>query len=377
MRRYAYELKDETSRMIFGSHRSFFRRAFGRLRSIATQRIPRAILTRAIPRKTKRMIIFLTPGYDFTAGGVMAIAAMYHETVALGDIHGATVRMCTVPGEPPLFRYTWFENRDHLLALEAVLKRCDSLDFLLLHIPEYEVNKVLDWLSRSPELLRGIRDIQLNVLLFNIDLVQGQNVKGLSRFGRVTCTTAHAAYSNLETREALGVTLHRLLICKGSEFYSPTGYQDKDPLLVVSPDAHPLKEEVLGRIAQASPKLKIQVIQNLSYKDYENLIRHAKWSLTFGEGLDGFFVEPTFSGAVAFAVYNDRFFTPVFAELETVYPSWEVLMDRIASDIERLDEPMAYNRCRQQSYDLLSEHLQTDRFRENLRTFYRGEYTFP
>jgi hypothetical protein len=71
------------------------------------------------------------------------------------------------------------------------------------------------------------------------------------------------------------------------------------------------------------------------------LARRAKWSLTFGEGLDGYFAEPVWSGGVAFAVFNDRFFTPAFAELETIYPSWAALMQRMPLDLQRLDEPVA------------------------------------
>ena len=52
-------------------------------------------------------------------------------------------------------------------------------------------------------------------------------------------------------------------------------------------------------------------------------------------------------------------------------------MDRITADIKRLDEPVAFTRCWQQTYDLLSQLYSTERFRENLRQFYRGEYTFP
>jgi hypothetical protein len=80
---------------------------------------------------------------------------------------------------------------------------------------------------------------------------------------------------------------------------------------------------------------------------------------------------------VAFAVFNDRFFTPAFAELETIYPSWAALMQRMPLDLQRLDEPVVYNRCWRQAYDLLSDLYSVDRFRQNLRMFYRGEYTFP
>jgi len=340
--------------------------------------LTRRILTRAVTFNTKRLIVFLTPGFEYRAGGIMAIATYYRESLALRNIHRAKVVLCTVPGEPQLLKYTWFENRDYLLDLESVLKGCKGLDYLQLHMPAYAVNQVLDWLSStSATLLRDVKDVHLNILVQNIDNMQGKNVSGLKRFGKVTCTTSHEAYSNLATRETLGVPLHRLSVCNGPERYSVSAYQDKEPLLLVSPDPHPLREQVLQHLAQKCPDLTIKVIHDLSYEDYMQLVRRAKWSLTFGEGLDGYFVEPVYSGGVSFAVFNPRFFTPAFADLENIYPSWEVLMDRMAADIQRLDEPVAFTRCWQQTYDLLSELYSTNRFRENLRQFYRGEYTFP
>jgi hypothetical protein len=348
-------------------------------RASLKNRIRRAVLTRAITFGTKRLIVFLTPGFEVRAGGVLAIFAMKRETLALRQLHRARVALCAVPGDDPrFFKYTWFDNRDYLLDLESVLKRCRRLDYLQLHIPDYAVNRVLEWLtSAAPTLLRNIREIHLNVLLFNIDNIQGQNVKGLTRFGRVTATTAHEAYSNAATREAVGVSLHRLSVCNGPENYSLSGYEDKEPLLIVSHDGHVLKGKVLQQIAQVCPKLRIQVIEDLHYRDYMRLVRRAKWSLTFGEGLDGYFAEPVWSGGVAFAVFNDRYFTPAFAELETIYPSWEVLMDRMPLDLQRTDDPVVYNRCWRRAYDLLSDLYSVDRFRQNLRMFYRGEYTFP
>ena len=342
-------------------------------------RMRRAALTRAVTFRTKRLIVFLTPGYEHRTGGVLSIAAVYQESAALRHLHRARVTLCAVPGDDPsFFKYSWFKNRNYLLDLDSVLKSCKRLDYLLLHIPEYAVNQVLVWLnSASTSILQNIRDLRFNVLLQNIDCLQGQRVLELKRFGTVTCTTAHEAYSSSATREALGVPLHKLGCCTGPEFFFRSSYQDKEPLLVVSPDENPARIQVLDRIALAFPELKIQIIQDLSYETYKELIRRAKWSLTFGEGLDGYFAEPVWSGGVAFAVFNDRYFTPAFAKLETIYPSWEVLAERMPTDIQRLDEPSAYNHCWRQAYDLLNSLYGAERFRENLRLFYLGKYTFP
>jgi hypothetical protein len=356
---------------------SSYRNTLGVWKYSVKRRIARTIFTNTLAFRTKRLIVFLTPGLDFPSGGVWSIAAIYRETEALRDLHQAKVALCLVPGDPPLLKYTWFQNRNYLLDLEMLLEKCGPLDSLLLHIPEYAVNRLIDWLSSHATKLRNIRDLHLNVMVQNIDMIKMQDVSGLMRFGKVTCTTAHEAYTDLATREALGVPLHRLSCCNGPERYSLSGYQDKEHLLIVSNDEHPLKEEVIHEIKRKLPALEIQVIQNLSHEEYLNLVRRAKWSLTFGEGLDAYFADPIFSGGVSFAVYNERFFTPAFAELETVYSSWEVLLERMTTDLQRLDEPVAYERCWRRPYDLLSSLYSMDRFRQNLRLFHRGEYTFP
>jgi hypothetical protein len=247
-----------------------------------------------------------------------------------------------------------------------------------MHIPEYAVNQVSSWLnSAAAAPLRRIPKVHFNILLQNIDVIQGQPMSGLMPFGKVTCTAAHEAYTNAVTREALGVTLHRLGVYDGPENHHRTAYQDKQPLLVVSHDEHPLKTQVLQQITRANPNLKVQLIQNMSYEDYKRLISCARWSLTFGEGLDSYFAQLAWSGGVPFAVFNDRFFTPAFAKLQTVYPSWQILLEKMPFDLQRLDEPISYDRCWRETYDLLNSLYGTERFRGNLRAFYRGDYTFP
>jgi hypothetical protein len=341
-------------------------------------RIRRAILTRAITFGAKRLIVVLTPGYDWRKGGIISIATIYRQIGLIRDLHRASVALCSVPGEPLLAKYTWFKNRNYILDLESVLDSCRRLDYFQLHIPAYAVNQVSSWLnSPSGARLRDIPEVHFNILLQNIDVIEGRPLSGLMPFGRVTCTTAHEAYTSAAFREALGVTLHRLGVYNGPEDYSPTPYQEKEPLLVVSHDEHPLKARVLEHIARTNPNLKIEVVHNISYEEYRELIGRAKWSLTFGEGLDSYFAEVAWSGGVPFAVFNNRYFTPAFAKLQTLYPSWEILLAKMPFDLQRLDEPIRYDRCWREIYDLLNTLYGKERFRANLRAFYRGEYTFP
>jgi hypothetical protein len=339
--------------------------------------VTRSVITQAVGFRAKRLIVFLTPGFDTPSGGIWSISGIYRESQALHDLHGAKVAICTIPGDPPLLKYTWFKNRNYLLDLESLLSRCSQIEYLLIHIPEYAIDRFADWLESYSPKLKHVKEVHLNVLVQHIDIMREQDLSRLAPFGKVTCTTAHEAYSNADIREELGVSLHRLSCCNGPERYTLSAYADKEQLLMVGHDEHPLKEAVLDQIKKAFPALRIQVIRNLTFEQYLDVARRAKWSLTFGEGLDSYFSDTVWSGGVSFAVYNERFFTPAFAKLETVYPSWEALMERMVMDLKRIDEPVAYERCWKQAWDILNGLYSVARFRENLRAFYRGEYTFP
>ena len=122
-----------------------------------------------------------------------------------------------------------------------------------------------------------MHEVELNVLLQNIDLINGQDVRGLLRFGKVTCTTAHEAYTNTGTRASLACrcTDWQLAMVQSSTL-DPVIRKKKT--LMVSPDEHPLKELVLHKIAEALPSLRIQVVRDLLYDDYARLAGRVKWS---------------------------------------------------------------------------------------------------
>src|SRR6266446_6327081 len=103
-------------------------------------KLTRWVLTRAATFKTERLMVYLTPGYDWRAGGIMSIADMYRESKGLRHLHQAKVTLCTVPGEPPLLKYNWFENHNYILDLDSVLRGCGRLDYLLIHMPAYAVD---------------------------------------------------------------------------------------------------------------------------------------------------------------------------------------------------------------------------------------------
>jgi hypothetical protein len=194
----------------------------------------------------------------------------------------------------------------------------------------------------------------------------------------VTCTTAHPSYSTGEYRLHLGIPCHHIPAWMYPDDAPATVHSSKRNLMIVSPDPNPHREAVLGLIAARFPSLEIRVIQGMRFQDYLELERAAKWSLTFGEGMDGYLLGIFLRGGVGFAVYNETFFTEEYRALRTIYPSYEILLERIADDIRLFDADKdlmtAYNSA---ARSLITRTWGPTKTRAALAAFYRREWTAP
>jgi hypothetical protein len=341
------------------------------------KRIQRGRLIKNYNPNTQRLIIFLTPGHNWINGGILSINSIYNETCKLKEIHGAEVVMCTDPGGNILLRYTKFANENHLYSFSRVLSYFQNLDSLLIHIPELSVEGFAENHSIQARLQpKKIKYLHINILLQNIEYTPSrESVEKLRKLGRVTCTTAHQAYSGHETEEKIGCHIHKLSTWVSPEQYLKRGYSEKNSLMVISPDEHELRSVVLSSIKKAFPRLRLQVIKNLSYEEYKRVISKAKWAITFGEGLDGYFIEPIFSGGIAFAVYNDKFFTKDFKTLRTVYPDYETLIQNICMDIAALDNESSYTQYQRKQFESCAKHYDYKVYKDNVSSFYRKYYS--
>jgi hypothetical protein len=334
----------------------------------------RRILNTHYPKKVSKLIVFLTQGKDIVSGGILSITSIYEESIKLKETHKAEVIMCTSPGEPPLLKYTKFENNNYVFGLSQVLSYFTNLEDLMVHIPETYVGTFLE---NIPKKLFKIRKRHFNIMNQNGEYFPStSSIERLKKLGKVTCTACYEQDATVDIRNKLGFPIHKLLYYVSPEQYSRKKYNEKKDLIMISPDPHPKKKEVLLVIAKRFPQLKIQIVQDLSYQDYKSLASRAKWSLTFGEGLDGYFAETIFSGGIGFSVYNPIFFTDDFKHLRTVYENYDVLLERICLDMRQLDKENDYSSYQEEQFNICSRHFSYGQYVENLKLFYKEEYTY-
>jgi len=351
------------------------------LKLLRARAIQRTGLWRERAASRRKLILFLVPGREYISGGILSIFSLYRFSRSLEQIHGARVLMCFYPGEAhSVLRYRMFQNDVLIYPFEMVLRVCARAQQVLLHIPEYALSEVISRLG-SPYLtdLRRHQGLRINILNQNIQSMPDRAVvQSLAQLvPDLTMTTAHPRYSTREQREYWGVPLHHLPAWTRPDHDPPDAFETKRDLLLVSPDPSPYRAEILGMLKTKLPGLDIRVIQNLPYEEYTKLEHAAKWALTFGEGMDGYFAGTFDRGGIGFAVYNDEFFTPEYRDLRTVYPSFDALRERMVEDLLALDNKAALESYNAQVRALIVRGWGPEKTQAALAAFYRGEYTYP
>ena len=342
------------------------------------------LLPELFNRNSKKLIIFFVPGADWKSGkdrisgGVLSIVSICEETVSLKNIHDAETILCTLRADHHFLKHQTFVNKTPVFRFGQIPFFFRQAEEVTLHVPEFMVTSFLSSLRTDDvKWLKRKKKVHINIMNQNISLMPPpKTVETLKLLAPITTiTTAHQKYCTREFRTLYGVPIHKFSVWISPEKYFYKKWHQKEDLIVVSPDLHPARERILEHL-QRVKGLRIQVIQDLTYEAYKELISKAKWSLTFGEGLDGYFIEPVFSGAVSFAVYNEEFFTPDFRSLPTVYRSYDELLENICVQISELNDAEKFEAHNKQQFDLCARYYSHDTYRDNIKKFYQGLYTF-
>jgi hypothetical protein len=325
----------------------------------------------------RQLVWFLVPSWDICNGGLLSISYFHAETQMLLGGPGIAVVASTYPNAPTLKKYTAFPNSMDIFSFTEIITHFKSVEHAIIHIPEYFCKDFPGQLSPTERLfLDTIPRLQVNIMLQNIDQCNPDDIQPLRTLtDEITCTTAHDRYSTQEQSTRFNIPLHKLSVFVDA--YERRRWTEKQDIMILSPDQHPVRDRVIEIIKKGLPNLELITIGGMSYENYRLLIAKAKWSLTFGEGLDGYFAEMAWSGGIPFAVYNDRFFMPQFNELPTVYDTWDELQTWIVGDILKLDHEEVYDAAGESIRKVLNELYSCEKYRENIRLFYNEEYSFP
>jgi hypothetical protein len=352
-------------------------------REIDIRRAQDSLIAKQYNSKADKLVIYIVDGADWITGkekisGVLlSIASMFEEAKKLPELATYQIIMVTLNSCPLILRHIEFDNNITVFRFSQVLSYFSQLRHLIINVPEMLVPELpAEFGAVTKRRWKSIEKLHINILNQNNQKLAGpEAVDALKKITpHVTMTIAHARSCNEETSRKYRIPIHYLSTRCSQEYYRRRAFADKVDLLTASHDQHPMKAAILEDLQRSVPSLQVQVIRNLTYSQYKATIEKAKWCITFGEGLDWYFMEMVFSGGISFAVFNEEFFPTEYRELPTLFDSYEHMRRDLPAMLERLNNPTAYNECQTILFNFLKKHHRYDEYVEKIQSFYRGNY---
>jgi hypothetical protein len=290
----------------------------------------------------KKVMVFLVPEHNVISGGIFSMFSIANQMWRLRHVHGYEVLVMTRPN--PLnvtyFRNTTFRNSDNVYRFEQILL-CREAEDVYLHIPEYAAATFMDDISFAErDYLKSRKNLYTNLLNQNIKLMpEKEQFERLRRLcnDNISQSVAHHAYFTKFIANKYQLPTLLLPAYTDLSSYSPLRFPDKDDLIIYSPDEAPYKHECLNRIAREFPHFQLIEIQNMSFDKFMGYATRCLFSITFGEGFDGYIAQPIMQGGIGFAAYNDEFFpSPHFQKYANIFKNGDDMVVSICDRIKRL-----------------------------------------
>lgn len=298
---------------------------------------------RAFPREVKtakRLLVLLVPEHNAMSGGIYSIFSIAEQLRRLRRVHGYEVVVMTRPnGEgETYFRNTNFRNAENVYRFSQLLQ-CADVEELYLQIPEYATAHFCDDLSRKELVYLSGRKVFVNILNQNIqlmpDAVRLEPLKGL--VSEVTQSVAHHAYFSQDMANKYGIPTLLLPAYTDLSSYPGCGFDGKEKLIIYSLDKADYKDRCLQKISSEFPDYKLIEIRDITFDQFMDLATRCMFSITFGEGFDGYLAQPILQGGIGFAVYNDDFFpSRHFLDYQNIFGTGEEMVERICGVMRNL-----------------------------------------
>lgn len=331
-------------------------------------------------KHAKKLILFLTPAQTKTGGGIMSIYSLCETSRTL--VEDSLCLISTLPYDKYTYaNNTYFFNTEKIYRFSQIRNNCKNLNELIIHIPELYAKDFYRKLKPvDRKFLKSIKKLHLNIMNQNIELMPNpQSLKELLNLtDNITQTIAHDRYATQDTCNKWQIPTHLFSVNIDTSKYRTYSFEEKEKNIVLSPDLHVSKNKIVEILKNNFTDFNIITVQNMSFSEYMDLIGKSYFTITFGEGMDGYFLQPSSVGSVGIAVYNNEFFpNKTWKDLFNVYESYDQMAEKITDDLQAmLNDKKLYEQTSAAVNNKTKEIYNIDSFRDNLKRFYEKKYDF-
>lgn len=329
-------------------------------------------VVRAKLESSKKMTAVILFNQDAISGGIFSIFSIAEEMRK----YGRDVFLFTLPGSPQVTRYKRFLNHEYLLSFPTLLSCLEvgKVDEILL--PEVLVKPFFDAIGPMRTKLASTR---VNILNQNADHMPSKNyLLSISALcGRLSATTAHEKYSSQDSCNRWGIPIKHISTYMSYDDYSQVNFKEKNDLIVLSPDRTHDDTHVLEMLDRYFIGYRISRIESVHYELFKLAISRAKYVLTFGEGMDNYFIECAFTGGIPFTIYNPTFMHKEMKSFPNVFQDVYEMKARLPSLIRVIETDQAEReRIQTLCYNYLKRRYDKKIYRKKLKEYIGGQFDF-
>lgn len=280
---------------------------------------------------SRKLAIFFNVARDTIGGGMLSINRFANHAQAMVAETGFDVAVSGVPLGARAVAFSKFEAPVRQLTLQSIAEHCDPEEVMLL-IPEVFAISFAQDLTAF-ELSWLVRRKKLRVVILNQNQEMMPGPKELQEAflhltTDVTISTAHTRYCNGRLADRYHMPVKQLTPYLPEMMFRT--FAEKERLIILScdeiaPQSGYTREYIVRMLERRLPSFQFVAIERMSLDDYLDLASRAMFSITFGEGMDGYYIEPVLAGGISFAVYNNIFFPENFEGAPGIFSSWAEL----------------------------------------------------
>lgn len=332
--------------------------------------------------EAENLTVVVIPEKNAMSGAIYSFFRLAYYTKK--HFHGEAevlVMTRTCPTKETYVKQVHFNTDEVVFRFEQITK-FKKVKNLTIHIPEYATKDFYKLIhNKTKKYLSNINNIHINILNQNINLMpEKEAFADLYKITpNVTQTIAHLSYCTQEIADKYGLKTLYFNIPQ-EDFVFPYGtFSEKKNLLIYSPDNHPKKDSILKKVKKELPEFELLEIKHIRFENFMKLASEAKFSISFGEGFDGYFLTPVLKEGLGLAVYNEEFFpTDEYKEHTNVFLSYEDMEENIVNVIKKLNsDKELYQSTQKIAYDNYIKYTPSlMHFDEFLKRFINGDFDF-
>lgn len=294
---------------------------------------------------TRKLVVFVVPEHNAMSGGIYSIFSIAEHVRRSKRRHGYDVIVMTRsnPQNETYLRNTAFRNSETVFNLEQ-LRLFANVSDLQLHIPEYATVEFVRYLSQ--DLLNYVtsRDtVHINILNQNTRLMpEADRFRDLRRIAdTIGQSVSHHAYFGQKFADYYNLPSLLLPAYTDLTPYPPSRFEEKQNLIIYSDDKANYRGPVMRQLARLKD-YKLVKICDMTFDRYMEYATNCRFSVSFGEGFDGYVAQPIYQGGIGLALYTDEFFPDdSYCQFDNFFSSEEEMIEQIVPTIRRLEADQA------------------------------------